>query len=107
MKLPTIISGAVFGVSTGYAAWFWRASRPAHVWAIFTILTLAAFVAWWYLLRRSGYNTTTATVLYDVIVIVVWYAALIIWRESTVTITQTLGLILVMVGSLIVAFAGK
>lgn len=107
MRLSTVISSGVFGVSTGYAAWFWRAPRPTHVWAIFTILTLAAFIAWWYLLRRSGFNTTTATILYDVIVIGVWYAALIIWRESAVTVTQTLGLILVMVGSLIVAVAGK
>lgn len=107
MKLSTVISGGIFGGSTAYAAWFWRAPRPVHVWAVFVALTLAAFVAWWYLLRRSGYNTTTATVLYDVIVIAVWYAALIIWREATVTIAQTLGLILVMVGSLIVAFAGE
>lgn len=107
MKISTVISGVIFGGSTAYAAWFWRAPRPAHVWAIFVALTLAAFAAWWYLLRRSGYNATTATILYDVIVIAVWYAALIIWRESTVTLTQMMGLILVMIGSLIVAFAGK
>jgi hypothetical protein len=106
LKVSTVLSGVVFGGSTAYAAWFWRAPRPIHVWAIFVIVTLAAFVAWWYLLRRSGYNTTTATVLYDVIVIAIWYAALIIWREATVTLAQTAGLLLVMIGSLIVAVTG-
>lgn len=107
MRLVTLISGLVFGGSTAYAAWFWRGPRSFPHWTLFTVLTLAAFVAWWYLLRRSGYNTTTATVLYDVIVIAVWYAALIIWRESSVTVMQTMGLVLVMIGSLIVAVSGE
>lgn len=107
MKPSTIIAGLIFGGSTAYAAWFWREPRPVRHWTLFTALTVATFIAWWYLLRRSGFNTTTATILYDVIVIGVWYAALIIWRESTVTTIQTVGLILVMMGSLVVAVSGE
>lgn len=70
---------------------------------MFIAVTVVTLASWWYLLRRAGLSVTAATIIYDVAVISVWYAALIIWREEAVTVIQTAGLVMVMIGSLIVA----
>jgi drug/metabolite transporter (DMT)-like permease len=102
MYLTSLILFTFF-IATAYAAWFWRGSRPAVHWVLFSISVVALYVGFGWLVKRSGLSLTKATTLYDVVVLSTWLVPLIIWRERSVSFGQVLGISLVLLGSLLVA----
>lgn len=96
-----LYSGMVFFFSAAYAAWFWRSSRPFCYWTIFVILSIASVYAWWFLLRRKNLSMLETTVIYDVVTVIAFYVPLILFRESSVSTSQILGLVLVALGAVL------
>ena len=103
MRYSVIVAGIIFSLDTIYAAWFWREPRAAIHWPLYSGSVIATFIAFWWLLRRAGVSLTGASILYDVIAVTIWYAGLLIWREEAVTPLQTVGVVLVFIGTLLVS----